>query len=90
MRRVVLRGETVFVDGQVLAEPGTGHDVTNFRRPLPQSPPKISQPISVSMPQSTPTSIQSSPLSSGPTSPKVGRVTKIHIDTKPLEIKSNV
>lgn len=36
VKRVVLRGETVFVDGKVLAEPGYGQDV---RLQPPLSPP---------------------------------------------------
>jgi carbamoyl-phosphate synthase/aspartate carbamoyltransferase/dihydroorotase len=47
VKRVVLRGETVYIDGKVLAEPGYGRDI---RRPTPTTPIKRIQPQVVKTP----------------------------------------
>ncbi|GIY47152.1 CAD protein [Caerostris extrusa] len=44
VRRVVLRGEVAFVDGQVLSEPGTGQNIINFRHEIDT---KIRSPLHV-------------------------------------------
>ncbi|GFT04194.1 CAD protein [Nephila pilipes] len=44
VRRVVLRGEVAFVDGQILCEPGTGQNIINFR---PEMDAKIRSPLHV-------------------------------------------
>ena len=38
VKRVVLRGETVYVDGKVLAEPGFGQDIRLHPPSSPSSP----------------------------------------------------
>ena len=57
VKRVVLRGETVYVDGKVLAEPGFGQDI---RLQPPSSPPTpsrrkhVSQQVSPRTPMDSP------------------------------------
>ncbi|PVD23792.1 hypothetical protein C0Q70_17066 [Pomacea canaliculata] len=49
VRRVVLRGETAFIDGQVLTQPGFGQDVRTLPAPpvLPAAP---DQPLTIQIP----------------------------------------
>ena len=56
VKRVVLRGETVFVDGKVLAEPGYGRDV---RLQPPLSPPLSRGSGGVKVPHHLTSSIES-------------------------------
>ncbi|XP_055728633.1 CAD protein-like isoform X4 [Salvelinus fontinalis] len=40
VRRVVLRGEVAYIDGQVLVPPGYGEDVKTWAAPIPTQPPE--------------------------------------------------
>uniref|UniRef100_A0A4W5PER9 Multifunctional protein CAD n=1 Tax=Hucho hucho TaxID=62062 RepID=A0A4W5PER9_9TELE len=40
VRRVVLRGEVAYIDGQVLVPPGYGEDVKTWPAPIPTQPPE--------------------------------------------------
>ncbi|KAF8767578.1 CAD protein like [Argiope bruennichi] len=45
VRRVVLRGEVAFVDGQILSEPGSGQNIINFRPEVIES--KTRSPLQI-------------------------------------------
>ncbi|GIY55598.1 CAD protein [Caerostris darwini] len=69
VRRVVLRGEVAFVDGQVLSEPGTGQNIINFRHEIDT---KIRSPLHVR--SISPALVNVVPLTSQ-LSPAGGRIT---------------
>ncbi|XP_052267533.1 CAD protein-like isoform X3 [Dreissena polymorpha] len=79
VRRVVLRGEVAYIDGEVLARPGFGLDVRSMR------PPPAADQLSINIPplSSLPTSEPTSPLKripgdvrpTFPSLPKPGRFT---------------
>ena len=74
VKRVVLRGETVYIDGKVLAEPGFGQDIRLQPPMSPPTPPRRKHsshpesPSSVKMVGGARVRHNSEPLGTQPTS----------------------